>query len=606
MKRIWLSLLLLVSPAHARAQEAPACASILDCIAILRDYEIRPPPAPGEYYSRGVDLKPIERAVNRLMAYGEPSVAPLVELLKHPNVNVRVRAAYVLNRFPRIDARHLPALIAAHESVGGWLNDVILASGENEGLDYLWRKFLREARADESSGLDETLSKAGPRLYPRLEGELARCVSGEERDACTSALLLGEELKPRPDFVAKSQEAIARSPDIATELRSFAEDQLIRGLAPYGLTVLLARMDAVLAMRSDAGGYFVPWSFSEADWYLDYTPGEIGRYGEAAVAAGPKLVELLARKDMPDGRADAALALSSIGYRAGAAALLAEAPTFEDDWLFAYNAVESLARLGLQEARPVLQRVAETHWNHVVRANAQRALNMLGGGAFDRPDVAGDTAERKVIFVGPLGADLRYAGDWIAEPQRCRAADGMRPYGQLYAGPVQWPEAGGVMDLAPEMPELARGAEEIPWFSHLTPLRGEVRFVAKLGAQTLIGMDEGEFGGDVFVTGGLDGLRRLVPDNANAVFVMGEKVMVVTGLSHLSLSRGQLWVIGLKEGRARVERRVRLPVEADGYALVGPDTLVIRSVHGDVGVRADGALVDVRGLAACAQTGGDL
>jgi len=88
--------------------------------------------------------------------------------------------------------------------------------------------------------------------------------------------------------------------------------------------------------------------------------------------------------------------------------------------------------------------------------------------------------------------------------------------------------------------------------------------------------------------------------------VMGEKVMVVTGLSHLSLSWGQLWVIGLKEGRARVERRVRLPVEADGYALVGPDTLVIRSVHGDVGVRADGALVDVRGLAACAQTGGDL
>ena len=599
MKTIWLFLLLVLSPANAWAQEAPACASVSDCIAILRDHEIRPPPAPGEYYSRGVDPKPIERAVNRLVAYGELSVAPLVELLKHPNLNVRVRAAYVLDRFPKIDPRHLPALIAARDSAGSWLNDPINATGTDEALDYLWDLFLSEARAETSSGVDEALSKVGARLYPRLEAELARCVSGEERKTCVDVLWLGAKLKPQPVVVAQAVEAIARSPEVAWELRSYAEDQLIRDRTPHGLTVLLKRMEAVLAMRSDEGGYFAPWSFSEADWYVDDVPGEIGRYGEAAVATGPMLVKLFARRDMPEGRADAALALSEIGYSAGAAALLAEAPTFEDDWLFAYNAVESLARLGLQEARPVLQRVAETHWNYAVRANAQRALNMLAGGAFDRPDVKGDTAKQKNMMVGPLYGDLRYAGDWMIEPQRCRTGETTQAYGQLYAQPMRWPDAGAVVELKPEMPDFARRTEELPVLAYLAPSPGETMFIAKLGGQTLIGSDAGEFGGDVFVSGAPGGLRRLIPDNANAVFMMGDKAMVVTGLSHLSLSRGQLWVVGLEDGRARVERRVRLPVEASGYALAGPDTLVIRSKYGDVGVRADGTLADVRTLAAC-------
>ncbi len=599
MKRIWLFLLLVASPASAWAQEAPACASIPDCIAILRDYEIRPPPAPGEYYSRGVDPKPIERAVNRLVAYGQPSVGPLVELLKHSNVNVRVRAAYVLDLFTKIDARHLPALIAARDSAGSWLDDAIIATGTDEALDYLWDLFLSEARAETSSGVDHALSKVGARLYPRLQAELVRCISGKERKTCIDVLWLGAKLQPQPAMIGEAIEAIARSPDVAWELRSYAEDQLIRDEAPYGLTVLLQRMDAVLALSSDVGGYFVRWSFGEADWYVDYVPGDIARYGPAAVTAGPMLVKLLARRDMPDGRADAALTLSKIGYRAGAAALLAEAPTFEDDWLFAYNAVESLARLGLQEARPVLQRVAETHWNYAVRANAQRALNMLGGGAFDRPDVKGDTAKQEVITIGPLHADLRYAGDWMVDPQRCRAGETTQAYGQLYAQPVRWPDAGAVVELKPEMPDFARRTEELPVVAYLAPSPGETMFIAKLGGQTLIGSNAGEFGGDVFVSGAPGGLRRLIPDNASAVFMMGEKAMVVTGLSHLSSSRGQLWVVGLKDGHARVERRVRLPVEANGYALAGPDTLVIRSKYGDIGVRADGALVDVRTIAAC-------
>lgn len=602
MKRIWLFLLLVVSPAHAWAQEVPACASIPDCIAILRDYEIRPPPAPGEYYSRGVDPKPIERAVNRLVAYGQPSIEPLVELLKHPNVNVRVRAAYVLNWFKKIDPRHLPALIAARDSAGSWLDDAIIATGADEALNYLWDTFLSEARAETSSGVDEALRTVGARIYPRLEAELARCTSSREWRVCVEVIDLASMMRPRPDFVTPMIEEVARSPDVPEDLRVSAEDGLIAMRAPYGLDVLLKRLEAALATPGNPDGGFVGANGASGlplDWDIGFVVGNIQDYGDAAQVAGPMFVELLVRRDMPEARAAAALALGEVGYRTGATALLAEAPTFEDDWRFAYNAVESLARLGLQEARLVLQRVVETHWNYAVRANAQRALNMLAGGAFDRPDVKGDTAKQATIMVGPLFGDLRYAGDWMIDPQRCRAGKATQVYGQLYAQPVRWPDAGAVVELKLEMPDLARRTEQLPVLAYLAASPGETMFVAKLGRQTLIGSNAGEFGGDVFVSGAPGGLRRLIPDNADAVFMMGQKAMVVTGLSHLSSSQGQLWVVGLKDGRARVERRVRLPVQASGYALAGPDTLVIRSKYGDIGVRADGALVDVRTIAAC-------
>lgn len=604
MKRIWLFLLLVVSPAHAWAQEAPDCTSVAQCIAILREHEIEPAPPPGDYRSSGVRPEPISNAVKRLPEFGDAAVVALLELAKDPNFFVQTRAGYALFHFAKINPRFTQKLIAAHRAGVSWLERPIGNTGTREAFEFLWASFLDDPSYGSNSQVFLVLPRYADRLRPRLMAELERCRTSSNLRLCHGVDSLLGELEPYPAYAMSVMADIAASTAADEAVRAMATERLIREKHPQGMRVLIVQLEqAITAMGPPAlGSYSVDTSGASGlpmDWDMDHLIQRIDNYEAAAVAAGPLLVPLLARRDMPDSRAAAALALGKIGYRAGAAALLAEAPTFEDDWLFAYNAVESLARLGLQEARPVLQRVAAAHWNYAVRANAQRALNMLGGGAFDRPDVKGDTAKQEVIMIGPLHADLRYAGDWMIDPQRCRAGETTQAYGQLYAQPVRWPDAGAVVELKPEMPDFARRTEELPVVAYLAPSPGETMFVAKLGAQTLIGSDAGEFGGDVFVSGAPGGLRRLIPDNANAVFVMGEKAMVVTGLSHLWSSRGQLWVVGLKEGHARVERRVRLPVEASGYALAGPDTLVIRSRYGDIGVRADGALVDVRTIAAC-------
>lgn len=601
MRLIWLLVCVALSPAAALAQapeqrreQAPDCAGVAECITILQTFGIDPPSKQGDHHSRYIDTQMLAKPVSRLAASGEPAVAALVKLLTHANPSVRDRAAYALGYFPKIAPRYLPDLIAAHASVGSWAYDPIAATESGEALQYLWERFMRDARAWESSGVATSLARFGKRLNPLVQAELAKCRNSTESLVCRSVFGLADDLKPLPDFFMPMVEAVARSPDALEEIRTDAEDRLIEARAPYGLTVLTRRLDAALASPRSPGaaGLEINWH----DWDAKILVWGIEKYGKASAEAGPLLEKLLARRDMPVARAAAALTVGKIGYREAAPALLSQAGAFEDEWEFAYNAVESLGRLRFEPARRMLHQMAQTHWHKPVRNNAARALSFLDGGEFSVPDdVAGNDG---VIVIGS-GMEYRYELD-REDRQLCRV-EGEQAYQQFLADDVRWPDAargdraaiGISMQLSPIANPPAAGAIDF------RNRYGEVSFGLKLDGGILAGLDAGEFGGSVAYIERSGRHRTLIEDNGVAAFKAGKTAFVFTGLSHMSLSHGTLWLVDIAGEQPELRRRIQLPMNPSGYALASPETLVIQSAHGDVGVRADGSIVDVRVIAAC-------
>lgn len=606
VRQVWLVLVLVLAPLHAMAQEAPDCASVTACIAILREHELPPPTPPGAYRSSGVNEKPIIHAVERLPSYGDAAVEALLELMKDPNPDVQTRAGYALFHFPKINPRFTQTLIAAHRAGVGWLKRPIGNTGTVEAFEFLWASFLDDPEYSSNSQVFLMLPQYADRLKPRLQATFKTCRTSSDARLCGGVINLVGQIKPFPDYVLQELVAIAMSPDASADVQEAATSRLIWLKHPYGMTVLLKRLEQAIDVMGPPG----PNAFSvdkagasdmPIDWELENLIEDISAYKAAAVAAGPLLVPLLSRRDMPDSRAAAALALGNTGYRESAPALLAQASTFEDDWTFAYNAVESLARLGLTEARPVLLQTAQSHWHEAVRKNAARAVNLLDAGAFERPGVSGDGDAYRPKVIGPRWVALRYAGDRADTPPACTAS-GQLAYEQFFAADLDWRQDGDAARVERVVPAFSRIEAALPWLYDLdlpTRMRGGIMFVVKVGDGLLIGTNAGEFGGGVYDAGRPGGVRALIEENALAAFVTGNKLLIVTGLSHMIMTHGDLWIVDLASGAPLIERRVRLAAQPSGYALAAPDTLVIQSEYGDLGVRADGTLVDVRTIPAC-------
>jgi hypothetical protein len=606
---------LLLAPLAAFAQtaeEAPDCLTAEECAAIVRDYRIGPPPPPNAHLSSGVDPSPIAKAIARLQALGDAGVIALMPLLEHPNFNVRNRAGYALTEFSTVDPRHLRALLSAHRNGVPWLERTIARTGTDEALTVLWSDFVRNPDWGSNAQVFHALPLFGERVFPLIEAELRKCRSSSEAQLCSGVNGLLDEYEPFPAFALPLLEAIAVSPDASGEARGAAVDQLIRRRHPHGLTVLVQALEAYVGRAGDpagnataaAGGPESSGQFEDID--LVHTIRRIAHYGREASRAGPVVARVLGRRDVRDARAEAALALGRIGYAEGADAILAQRSDFGDDWYLAYNAAEGLGRLRAQAARPLIETLAREHWYKPVRNNAERALNFLGGGEFARPGVDGDGGGPPEENEWPLtGAEFRYAGDF-RDLGSCVTAFTERSYGQYFPDDLRWPGAArnedddsDEIELAPR--DLSRAEQRAFRAAHRAfEDRRPVAFAVEMGASVVAGTNMGEWGGAIYRIDRRGRVEPLVEGNAMAAFKSGDTLFVVTGLSHLVMSQGDLWVIRLKRGAPVVERRIRLPMRPHNFEIAYRQTLVLGGPRGDVAIRADGALVDPQKIESCA------
>lgn len=541
---------------------------------------------------------PAEQIVNtgsnmyeHILQFGDPAIDALVPMLGDPSAEVRERAGFLLEHFRKIDPKYLPAIKAAWQpggrgAHGGWLPRAIAATGTDEALALLWQDFLRDPSMSSNSQIFFALGDfGGERMRPLVLARFGQCRGRADGKDCEGLFELLKNLDPPfPEW------SIAPLVDLAANARSDdvrfgSEQELVRLGRAEGRGPSQARL---AAFPPDTDADYGPW---QARRLID----AVATYGPDSVASGPAIARFLDKKYPSNLRADAALALGKIGDRSSIPALLALAPDLDDDWVLGYNVSETLGRLHAADAEPLLRRLAADHWHRGVRNNAQRALAMLAGGSFARPEVAGDGAP----YPGPRGADggeylylgdLRWAGDDPAG--KCWGTQGKRTIDQ--GGAMRWPGKGAVeigfalpspavsREIRKHMPEDARGA-----LVALYPAaRGD--FAA---------FNAGEFGGGLYYLPRSGSAQELIGEPVDAVWRLGGKLYVAAGLIHLFSDYGYLYVVD--PGRHQVERTIRLPAKVSRFAVSSAHAVVLQTSEGALAVREDGTLIDAEQVAGC-------
>lgn len=574
MLSIVAAFFILLGSGLAQDNSASECQTIDTCLAILIGHELPDEPAAGERRSSGIDPRPIEGAVNMLAASGDNAAAPLVMLLRHPLYHVRNRAAYTLFHFPTIDPRHVPDMILAHNNGVHWLEFAIARTNSDEALAFLQGLLVANPHRSNVQ-VKRGLVLFGERNFPFLFESLERCKTTDETKFCDELIGLLSMYNPMPRRGVDLVVEIYDAPTTSEEVRLSAEYALIRLKHQRGLDVLIGAIEQT-DQQYEVDGY------EDFDKFLHLR--DIGSYGPDGRRAGKFVRRFLKRQDLPDARAQAALTLGQIGYAPAIPELTALRGDFDDDWLLAYNVVESLSLLEARRSQALLTQLAIHHWSRLVRNNAGRALQYLDTGKFFLPGV--DEAEFDAddhIYFG----SARYSGDY-SEVSLCSDADSHQPYRQYMAKPLENNKGLSLrLNLIPPTElEEQRFFERHPDFEKI----GAPVFVAEIGSDAIVGVDHGEFGGGVYRITSEGDTSLLISENASAVWWMGEELLIFTGLAHLALDDGHAWFISPTKNGPVIRRKLRLHGETNYFVALPDGALVAQHPLGDIVIRADGSV----------------
>jgi hypothetical protein len=566
----------------------------------------------------------------KFSAFGEAAVEPLMRVLTDdPEPRMRLYAGLALDRMQRIDARYLPTLIAEDrkgnpmrnwegEPPDGWLATPIgLVRDNPEALAYLFDVAERHGVRARSNRVEPGIMRSSRAAWL---AEVRRRLEGFRPEQDPQFLSFLAELArfggwPRPDPNAPPEwlePALVRiAADDSMRAQATAAYYLRQSRHPLALEALLRGAREHFAAIPVWDGHTrilrMPGEDGEMEWsvlsdsYIEREIEEIGLFGEMAREAAPMLRPFLARRDAPDSRAAVALALGLIGDRESIPALI-DAANDRDDWLLAYNAVEALGRLRAEEARVVLRRLSAEHWTVGVRNNAERALNMLNGGAFERPGDAeadargrvrdGPATEREedeFEYIGPL----RRRADRIHPRAQCLFALEARQQhlSQAPVAGVRFPRSDANVLAARAVPEDSK-----PTFSadvRAQMRSGAITMVQDLPRGALVGTYAGEWIGALHYISDRDGqVTQLIDDNVSLSFRHGDKLYVVTGLSHMLSTRGAVWEIDTRGRAPRVVRRIRLATQAERVFATARGDIAFVSWGGTILLGEDGVLRD--------------
>lgn len=501
----------------------------------------------------------------RVVMFGAPAVERLVPLLNHQEARVRREAGVTLAQFMTIDPLYLPMLITADRRGNGWMPRAIAATGTSEALEYLWLAFERDPNPSSNTQVLSALPRFGEQLKARLLSRIDTCRMSTDDKSCEGIHDLLGEL--RPAYPAWSIAPIAGL--VTDGTNQMMRVRTLRVLAGLRHPVALEEYQRQLNEIAHAG------YGTRSAWQTVELMRGIAGYGDHARMAGPSIESLLDSRYDLEIREQAALALGRIGYVAAIPSLMGTAVDFEDDWLLAYNATQTLGVLRATKARGLLTRTARSHWHMAVRRSAKRALAWINGDPI------------------PSEPDEVVAG-----------SNFFRPYGPEHAGyQPRWSGsiAGGPLVLASPVDELPiprDGARKIGLHGPKIAIPKDVVLPMQEGGGTvsllipwkggwLVGTNNGEWGGSLQLVGATQRVR-LATGNVIGGFTWGGRLYILSGLQHLSLDRGRLWEIDVKAGR--LKRDILLPAMPAELIVVDRGVVILRTSRGDVAINPSGAL----------------
>lgn len=108
----------------------------------------------------------------------------------------------------------------------------------------------------------------------------------------------------------------------------------------------------------------------------------------------------------------------------------------------------------------------------------------------------------------------------------------------------------------------------------------------------LLAYDAGEWGGGLWITSD-DGreTKRILSDNVRGVIPIGEGLLVFSGLAHMSIDFGNVFIFSKPDGLAiSLEHAVHLDGEPSAYAKEADDSVLFTTTYGVCRIRKSGEL----------------
>jgi hypothetical protein len=296
---------------------------------------------------------------------------------------------------------------------------------------------------------------------------------------------------------------------------------------------------------------------------------DIASLRENGRAAGPELVGFLSSSD-PDVRVGAARAVGFIGY-AEAVDSLVPLLSDRDDWRLVYVAAESLGRLGARQAIPALDTVAAQHWYPPVVKTAQLAVRVINGQDTYRA-AQGNFAYEFFSFE-------RVSDDRISSAQSTLQPS-LLPERDRLTG-----EERQTLTYDIDTVSYGQNGRQVV-HSKATPTCG-----LKVAGGYIVGADRGEWGGELVYSSGPSRARILKEENTMAIHRLPVGVVAVTGLGHLSLNRGALYLVKPVEGGGYQARLWKtLPGAPGRSGVLSNGSLYVQSAGGAIVVTPDGQM----------------
>lgn len=546
--------LLAAAPPAAAVEPKPGqagCDTADSCLQRLRQ---------ASSSKRGLDAED-DALIEKLLSFGPDIVPALVDMLADPNEAAAELAGYVLRATKHLDRRFLPQIKAGLDRGLGWLPPALCRmEGDDVAREVVSRFVVSRSAPNNQEAY--ALKVCGRRaIAPMVEA--ARCAKSCPADMHANLAAVLADMKEMRAEAVPGLLAIARDASVANEVAAGALQMISamgsdgRSLEPELLQLraqrpaLTVAIDEVLVAigSAESGQIFLERLAINPH---SVTLRDLAQAGVAGVRAGPAVVKLFDSEDW-NLRVVAARTLGFIGYAEAADALIRRLDDATDVRL-SWVAADSLGRLQSQAALPALRTTAATHWYPPVRSAAAKAVEHIEQRKSYESRFHRDNFAFEFFNFEHLGQDQAscskplpklkpepkrrklYTDHASAKLERLAFETVVIGYGP--AAPPE-PKADGkdeVIELTPDN-----------IVEHRTPTRQVPGLALRVDGGWLAGSNRGEWGGELVFIADNGSVDVLLDENVEDIHVLGDQIIALTGLAHLSSNRGLVHIVSRDE-----------------------------------------------------------
>jgi len=277
------------------------------------------------------------------------------------------------------------------------------------------------------------------------------------------------------------------------------------------------------------------------------TLGDLIESGDAARDAGPAVVALLTYPDW-DIRLAAARAVGFIGYRQASTPLI---PLLSDhsDVRLNWVAAESLGRLRATDAIDALRKIAADHWYPAVREAAASAVQHIQDGTdyvshFHRRNLHFELFAYEAMGKQVATCEASQLGRLTEDQsQKLYAKTASRQLKTLsYSADLI---SAGAIGAPPDKgqngkPKTIKITPQ-NWVTQHTPTQQVPTVAMRVKGGWLVGSNRGEWGGELMFIADKASAVLVLNQNVEDIYRLGDRVVVVAGLAHLSMNHGMIF-----------------------------------------------------------------